>query len=139
MALFPSTSIPSAAGAGYDIDNSCRFETSWLRRTNTTGTAPTKCTISFWFKRSVLNNCVSGACGWTSPTVQYIFTAQTSYAAGNQDVSLFLNGERLALFTAGTQGGLIDIWPKNLLRDTTAWYHVCIQLDTTQGTPSERI
>ena len=89
MALFPSTSIPSAAASEYGIDNSCRFEASYLNRTNASGTAKSKFTISFWFKRSAL---ASGSAAWTNPWAQYMFNTQTSYAAGNQDAAVFLYG-----------------------------------------------
>ena len=131
MALFPSTSIPSAAG-GYDIDNSCRFETSWLRRVNTSGSAKTKWTVSFWFKRSSL--CTGS--GWSNPFTQYLWNSDTSYAAGNQDAAVFLNGDRLAIYCASPN---FSLWPVRLFRDTTAWYHLVVEVDSTQATNTNRV
>tara|TARA_B100000470_G_scaffold221351_1_gene211521 strand:+ start:590 stop:4291 length:3702 start_codon:yes stop_codon:yes gene_type:complete len=137
MALFPSTSISSGAGggdpiAGGDADNSCKFQTSWLRRVNTSGSAKSKWTVSFWFKRS--SECLSS--GWTNPFTQYLWNSDTSYAAGNQDAAIFLNGDRLAVYCGSPN---FSIWPVRLFRDTSAWYHVCVAVDSTQATDTNRV
>ena len=54
MALFPSTSIPSAAG-GFDIENSCRFninDSAKLTRTPSSAGNQKTWTISFWMKKT---------------------------------------------------------------------------------------
>ena len=53
MALFPSTSIPSAAAGGYDIDNSCRFnepDSPYLSRTPASASNRKTWTMSCWVK-----------------------------------------------------------------------------------------
>ena len=53
MALFPSTSIASAAG-GYDIPYSCRFDAAEARmhKTPSSNGNQKTWTISFWWKKT---------------------------------------------------------------------------------------
>ena len=120
MALFPSTSIPSAAG-GYDIDNSCRFnvnDSAKLTRTPSSAGNQKTWTISFWMKKTSING----------PSM-FVFSAnnttEINWASGNKEFGTQYNG---GWFSTGHQQ-----------RDFSAWYHIVWIMDTTQATPTDRM
>ena len=139
MALFPSTSIASAAG-GYDIDNSCRFnspDTAILYRVpSTTGNQKTY-TISFWWKFGGLVN--------AGGSQNYIITSwHTSGTGGGRYWVLRIQTNQIR-FSTGDASDLTDPSPtamelrtNRLFRDVSSWYHICLSVDTTQATASNR-
>ena len=129
--IIPATQ--TLAAGGYDIDNSCRFETSYMRRTNTAGSAGTNFTISFWFKRSALT---TGSAAWTNPYTQYLYNGDTSYSPGNQDVAVLLRNDTLAIISGSPE---FNVWTSAKFRDTSAWTHVVGEIDTTESTDTDRV
>ena len=129
--------LTSAAGAagGYEISRSVRFSSSdsaFLSRTPGTAGNRKTWTWAGWVKRGLLNG---------STTYQQLFSAGT----GNppRDVFFFDTDvdDTLCFFSAG------GLFPTNTLifrtnavfRDTSAWYHVTLTVDTTQATTSNRV
>ncbi len=118
-----------SVSTGYDIDNSLKLESDNTERVNKgagtiSGAGNRRTfTISFWTKRTEING-----------VKQYLFEA------GNSDN----NTDRFTL-RFGT-GDTFDIQSQNtwlvtnrVFRDTSAWYHFVIKVDTTDGTAANRI
>ena len=108
------------ASGGYAVDNSCRFNSAssdYLTRTpSSTGNRRTA-TWSAWIKKSS----ISGEQAFLS-------------FGGSMNVG-YTNGDSLR-FNDGTGNAL---YSNNLQRDTSAWYHFVIAIDTTQGTAANRV
>ena len=120
----------NSASGGYDIDNSLKLEadnSENLYRNLNASTSTTKFTHSMWVKRTELVN------------------AQLLYmrgVAGNESTLLRFSGE------SGYEHGLqIDIGGSSTnarsvttrkFRDTSAWYHFVLAVDTTQSTAANR-
>jgi len=112
---------------GYDIDNSCKFEsdnTEYLSKTPSSAGNRKTWTFSAWVKRSEIT--------------------ATSNATGNQNM-VFSAGDTYLQFDGNA------IWinhraasenfflaTNRLFRDSSAWYHIVWQLDTTDSTAADR-
>ena len=114
----------NSAVAGYEIDNSLRFndgDSPKLTKTfGSAGTSVRTFTISFWVKKC-LNGKVNDLCGVTNG-LQFIFRS-------GDDL-------RINFFTPGTD--FSDFITTQLFRDPSAWYHIVLAVDTTQGTEANR-
>ena len=100
--------------------NSARFNsvsTDYLSRTYGTPTSTQKWTVSFWMKRSELGR-EQHIFGGTSPAQCYFVSNDTL---------------RFSDSTAGT-----NYYTTQVFRDTSAWYHFVIAVDTTLGTAGDR-
>ena len=114
----------SISTGGYDIPFSCKFEADNSERMTRTGTQSQggnrrTWTFSGWVKRTELGNHV------------YLFSAGSTgfYFLDNDQL-------RFALYYNNTSYYL-DM--NNRFRDTSAWYHIVGQLDTTQATAEDRV
>ena len=107
------------------IDNSCRFDdgsTDYLSKTfSSSGTSDKIFTTSVWLKRSELG------------AEQGIFTAGTS----QREFIRFESDDTLTYRRAS--GTTFQLTTSQVFRDISAWYHIVIAVDTTQGTDSNRI
>ena len=130
METLQRTANRGSLATGYDIDNSLKFEpdnTESLTKSAATGGDRKKATLSLWCKRTELT--------------------------GSQASILFLtgvNGNKYTTLAWGT-GDEINFhyyntgsYPYNFLtdrefRDTSAWYHIVVAVDTTQSTASDRV
>ena len=129
--ILPGNVGSATAATGYNVANSARFnDGSSDTLTRTPGSASNRrtFTISFWVKRGAISSAhqnvfSSGAYGSTQMT-QVFFEATDelffSDFAANQSQNFLLKTNRL-------------------FRDPSAWYHIFIAVDTTQGTASNRI
>ena len=95
---------------------------TYLQRTESAGNRRTF-TWSAWVKRSKL-----GASQ---------FLAACSYSSSDESY-FFFNGSDQLIWqsSAGAQG---DLRTNRVFRDTNAWYHIVLAVDTTQGTASNRM
>jgi len=124
----------SAAGAGgFEIANSCRFDNldggsiiDYLTRTPSGASNRKTFTISYWMKRSALQ-------GPTNNTLQQVIGQQ---ASGYFRLTLGSNEQGDILRFYGGDG--FEFRSKLFVRDTSAWYHIVLAMDTTQGTASNR-
>jgi len=112
----------SISTASYEIDNSLKFEadnTEYLSKTPSSAGNRRTWTLSVWIKRTEL---ASGA------SMQIL-------SAG--DTYLHFDADKLkANFrSAGTN---FFFATNRVFRDTSAWYHIVLQCDTTQGTDTNR-
>ena len=116
----------SAASGGFDVANSVRMNrgsTDHLRRTNNTGETSNKIgTYSGWLKRSTIS-------------LDGMMFEGKDLDANNYTQIYFQATGKLTVYGSGT----MDIVSTALFRDPTAWYHVCVAIDTTQGTAANRV
>jgi len=113
----------SVSTASYEIDNSLKMEadnSESISRTPSSAGNRKTWTLSFWFKRTELGAAVRLFEAWDGSTgTSALFT----------DADLFILD-----LTAGSN----YFTSSGAFRDTAAWYHFVIRVDTTQGTASER-
>ena len=128
MSLFNNAIIGASSQGDYRISRSVRTRSSasaYFNRTFTTPTLGTKWTWSGWVKRGTLGS------------------SQTLMAGGSSgnDFSYlgFLAGNTFTVqqFDAGVQ--TLAWTSTGVFRDTSAWYHVIIQYDSTQATGTNRL
>ena len=124
---------------GYEIDNSLRFngsgDNAYLSDTFGSSTNVRKRTISFWVKRSKIDDAgghslirydASGAGG------ELLFQGAGSGVGSNDQ--LFISNRNS---TSGSSD--YGVRTNRLFRDVSAWYHIHIMYDTTESTASNRI
>ena len=126
--------MPSILGAneikatGYDVANSVRFDDgddARLSRTLGTATNRDKYTLSVWIKRSTLGANSS------------IFTCYGN--ASNQKGTIrFDSTDKISAYLL-YDGGWHYVTTSAVFRDVSAWYHIVVAVDTTQGTDTNRI
>jgi len=109
---------------GYEISNSMRFGgqngNAVLQKTFSSEGNRKKFTIATWVKANGVFSYISGTQTTGQEYFQYGFT-------DNGTIRVF-------------QGdGSLDVEISRRLRDPSAWYHLVLQVDTTQGTASNRI
>jgi hypothetical protein len=119
---------------GYDIDNSLKFEadnTEIIYRTNESGTNRKTFTVSAWFKRTELGVDQQVWHGGTFGEATRIGILSFSTADDNLWVDV-AGG-------TGNSGTQYRSFSTLKIRDTSAWYHVCVAVDTTQATAANRM
>ena len=125
MAILNNSNAISSGG--YDINNSLRFRRSasaYLNRTPASSGSQTTWTYSTWFKR--------GALGLD----QILITA----GATNNDTNCYItSSDKIYWFNraSATMNGIKET--TQVFRDSSAWYHIMLVWDTTQGTASNRM
>ena len=116
---------PYIFSSGYTIENALMLDgaADYLARTPTSAGSTTKCTWSFWVKRSK-----------TGDAEQDILNCET-HTDGQRDGISFGDGSTADLlsvrFNDANDG---HIKTKDLMRDVTAWQHWVVAIDTTQDT-----
>jgi len=115
----------------YRIDRSLRFnsaDSAYLSRTPSVAGNRKTWTFSAWAKRTTVGS------------------AQANYILGNAQAPSGTNGvyfgfgsDTLFFGDYGASGWDWYVQSSSLYRDTSAWYHVVAQYDTTQATASERV
>ena len=119
-----------AAKKAYEVERSLRFnDDDGASLTRTQSTSPTnskKGTLSFWVKRGNLGNS------------QHFYNV---YADNNNRGIIYFRSDVNALQIGNQSGGSFYsiIRLNRLFRDSSAWYHIVIGFDTTQGTAADRI
>ena len=125
--------MPSILGAntlssGYDVANSARFndgDSAYMNLTSvSTVTNRLKFTISLWVKRSTLG---------AKSMIGTVGGDDTNFGAIWFDSNDKLN------CTEGSGGGELNFITNRVFRDVSAWYHIVLAIDTTQGTESNRV
>jgi len=125
---FPLLGSNSAVAGGYEIDNSLRFndgDSAYLTKTpSSTGNRRTW-TFSCWFKLSNLGTDTFS-----------LFT--TKYVNG-ESTDIVVSSNKIQVYSVGTSGYDFQYATSGLCRDVSAWYHIVVAVDTTQGTDSNRV
>ena len=119
---------------GYNIDNSLRFnpgDNAYLNRTPGSEGNKRTYTLSFWAK-------ICPDYG-TDTSTNNFYTARNSggYTSGIQQIS----GGHIQAFIysdTGGEGYKLRLVTNAAFRDTSAWYHIVLAVDTTQGTAGDR-
>ena len=131
MGLFGShTRIGSSAASSYEIERSLRFnddDSAKLSRTFGTNSSNTTKTLSFWMKRGSLG------------TYQVPFSTTTdSYVEGKLRIN---NDDTLQYEDRDASAGTTDarLITNQKFRDNSAWYHIVLTIDTTNGTAGDRV
>ena len=127
MSLIIPANSASAAG-GYAVDNSCRFNSGSsdsLTRTLGTPTNNKKWTYSFWIKHC---DNVGNLLNTGSDTAYIYFRPNNANPAPS--------GFSIEQYQSGFQYRII---PNMVFRDHSAWRHIVIAFDTTQGTDTNRV
>jgi hypothetical protein len=127
METLQRTANRGSISTGYDIDNSLKLEadnSEKLSRSQTTGTNRKKFTVSFWVKRSELG------------ALQVLASAEVS---GN-DISFldFESDDFLRFRDTASASDQCILQTNRVFRDTSAWYHIVLRVDTTDGTADDR-
>ena len=120
----------SIKDTGYDVANSLRFEngsSDYLNRSTSSGNQRTF-TYSNWVKYS-LN--ASDSAFFSSGALNNDLFFQFNSSTGTD--------ERLQLFGRNSGSAQFELMTTQLFRDPSAWYHIVVAFDTTQGTASNRI
>ena len=119
----------SAVSGGFEVANSLRFDdgsSDYLSKTFSSDTNRKTYTISVWVKRS------------STADESFIIAADASAGGGNTRDFIRIEGTDQLRYTIGG-GGAADIKTNRLFRDVSAWYHIVLAVDTTQGTASNRV
>ena len=128
--LFNTTSTSFYNGV---INQSLRFhgggDATYLSKTwDTDADSNQIFTFSCWFKRGELGN--SGIENFVSS-----INTGTGTGQGSTHFGLY-NNDKLAYYS---ENGGENAYTKRVLRDSSSWYHVVYQYDTTQSTDTDRI
>jgi hypothetical protein len=111
--------------------NSARFNSGssdYLSTTTGTATNTDKCTISFWVKRGFK----------ASGDGDHKIIA--NYTDANNRCFIFITGDnQFQIFQKLGGSTTISLKTNRLFRDFSAWYHIVVAVDTTQGTDTNRI
>ena len=124
LPTIPSGNVASALPSGYDVDNSCRFnsaDSAELTKTFSGAGNQKTWTFSCWLKRSAL----SGSTAYSLIEAGY---GSTPWFAST------INNDAIAI--AATAGSSASWSTAAVFRDVAAWYHIVLVVDTTQSTSS---
>ena len=125
MIIVPANTL---AAGGFSVDNSCRFNSDgYMHKTPGSSGNRKTFTISCWFKMGLAAD-----------------SARTLFEAGSgadNSITLAINNHRMYFMMYSGDGANYDLFiePNQLFRDHSAWYHVCIAVDTTQATDTNRV
>jgi hypothetical protein len=126
MAFTDRLNNRGSVSTGYDIDNSCKFESNnseYLSKTPSSAGNQKTWTFSAWVKRTEL--------GGTTSKSAMIFGSGDTYLHFTTSDKLIAN-----LRTGGTN---FFYYSERVFRDTSAWYHFVLACDTTQSTATDRL
>ena len=127
MSIISGTSHSSGGFYDFPINQSLRFDgSSYLSRTPTTAGNRKTWTWSGWVKRSDVGSSDNLVFQAGSGTPWFI----CGFGA-NVTNSFFVS------FNAGSSG--VNFYTDALFRDTSAWYHIVLAVDTTQSTSTDRV
>ena len=128
--LIKESKWPTQGPQGFQVANSARFNrgsSDSLTRTLGTPTNNKKWTYSFWVKQSLID--VDQYLLNTGSDTSYIY-----FRPSNANPAPF--GFSIEQYVGGFQYRLI---PNMVFRDPSAWRHIVIAFDTTQGTDTNRV
>ena len=132
MAFLIGGANSASAAGGFSVANSVRFndgDSPQLHRDQPG--APTSTTIftwSGWFKLGSSTSQITLASSFTSGSVYDQIKI----------MSLATHGQVLRIEAGSNEGNAIDLKANANLRDPTAWYHLVLAVDTSQGVAANR-
>jgi hypothetical protein len=133
METLQRTANRGSISTGYDIDNSLKLEadnTEYLYKTNDAGTNRKTFTVSMWFKRTELAD-------------DYMTLWQGGSNGEATRLGFYGGTPKEAIWVdigggTGNTGTLYRSYSNQVLRDTSAFYHIVLAVDTTQATEANR-
>ena len=133
---FPVLGSNSAVAAGYEIDNSLRFnddDSPALQRTPSSDSNEQTWTVSFWVKRSNITTSSSQMIFMTDTNLsEYIFARFCgTEVTGKADM--------FQVFMVEPNAREGNVRTARLFRDVSAFYHIVVRCDLTQSTASDRL
>jgi hypothetical protein len=125
MSFIHNNALAGASGQGgaYEIEQSLRFNNAQLSRTPSSAGNRRTFTFSIWLKRSEIS------------AIGGFFSAFSSIE--QRDVFRFDSSDEFRIFFNETTSG--NIFSNAKHRDTSAWYHFVVAVDTTQATAADRV
>lgn len=127
METLQRTANRGSISTGYDIDNSLKFESDngeICKMNFSTGGSNQIFTWSFWCKRTELST---------------LAIVMGNGVSGNDAVYCEFSSDALRILSKISASTQFDLITDRLFRDTSAWYHIVIAVDTTQATSSDRV
>ena len=124
--IIPANS--AAAAGGFDVDNSCRFDyasSDHVHKTPGSAGSGTKFVFSTWIKRTKL------------ATAMNIIYAQT--ATNNYERIRFVDTDKIEISGVANGSTAYNFSTNAVYRDPSAWMHLHVIRDSTQGTASNRL
>ena len=119
----PSILSANSTSGGFEVTNSCRFDTNAsMTKTSSTG-SNTKSTFSAWVKRSKLG------------AEQKIF----NFTGGSNNFNIEFKSTDILAVSSYDGSSQMNLRPNRVFRDVSAWYHIVVAIDTTQGTAANRV
>jgi hypothetical protein len=116
----------------YVVENSCRFnddDTAYMHKTPGGAGNLRTMTFSFWMKR----------CNFTTDA-QRVFSIFNNSGADQFWLRMSDGGnDYLDFFSQTSSSQTLRLTTNARLRDPSAWYHIVVAVDTTQGTDTNRI
>ena len=126
----PTITDDSALG-GAVIERSLRFnrsDSAYLSRALGSPTSDTKASVSVWLKRTAVS------------TDNSFFD---NYQGTNDRLTISLlsstDGDALSVYQRDSSGIVCLLTTSQKFRDPSAWYHILVAFDTTQGTAADRV
>ena len=119
----------SIKDTGYDVANSLRFNdgsSDNLSRTQESSANSKIFTYSTWVKRSGITGAKQEMASGGSASTDF-------------DMFYFDASERLSYYSKTSNSENLDLATSRKFRDPSAWYHIVLSVDTTQGTASNRV
>ena len=116
----------NSATGGYDIDNSVKTEAAnneWFYRSSPTQGNRQTFTFSFWHKRTQITG----------------YPADPYLMSQGSNARFHITGNTNPTLRFMFDGNSTELESSPRLRDTSAWYHIVLAVDTTQATASNRV
>jgi hypothetical protein len=134
METLQRTANRGSISTGFDIDNSVKLEpdnTEYLSRTIGSTSNRKTFTVSCWFKRTELK---SGAADANGHNLFFSGVDSTNMVSMQFHTWQDTNADKLEFRVVGSTNN----YTSRRFRDTSAWYHIVLAVDTTQATESNR-
>ena len=137
MSIIGNNILAGASGgaaATYEIDRSLRFvraDNNYLNFTPSSAGNQKTWTWSVWVKRSSLYDHTD------NQGIHYLFSPVRGGDGFNEALIRFDTHDTLKIYDSGGTRGHLSTNRK--FRDTSAWYHIVVVLDTPQATPADRL
>ena len=124
MAFLERAANRGSISTGYNVDNSLKVQANsgneWFYRNSPTAGNKKTFTFSFWIKRTQLDG----------------YQADNYLMSQGSNARFHFAGHTLRFMFDGNS---TELEAADRLRDTSAWYHIVLAVDTTQGTNTNRV
>ena len=132
--ILPANSV---VDSGFNVDNSLRFDVAsddHLDRSQSTGNQTTY-TVSFWIKRGVTGGQEYIVSAYYGNSSRYQYIRWNGDANASKDCLDIFSG----LYSTSSTSTSMAFKTNRKFRDVSAWYHIVLAVDTTQGTEGNRV